>query len=214
LHGWGGSADSFLFVAKDLCKNYRVTLVDFYGFGKSPEPVCPMTVPDYAQTLIELFREQKIEKAIIIAHSFGGRVAINLASKRADLVEKLVLIDSAGVKPRRKLSYYIKVLRHKIRRALGLKGLEGSSDYRVLSSVMKETFKLIVNYDQKKELKRIVAPTAIFWGEKDKETPLYMARIMNRKIKNSALFVLSGGHFSYIDDYFRFKKILDAFLDG
>ena len=128
--------------------------------------------------------------------------------------QKLVLVDSAGIKPRRGIKYRLKILMHKILKKFG-KGLKGSKDYRVLSPVMKKTFQNVVNYDETYLLSDITADTAIFWGDKDKETPLYMARKLNKKIKSSHLFLLTNaGHFSYLDNSGYFLKILSAFIYG
>ena len=51
------------------------------------------------------------------------------------------------------------------------------------------------------------------WGEEDKDTPLYMAKIMEKNIKDSGLVVLkNAGHFSYIDKSSEFNLITDNFL--
>ena len=161
-----------------------------------------------------LFRSLNIEKATLVGHSFGGRVAIYIAAKYPEKVEKLVLVDSAGIKPRRGIKYRLKILLHKILKKFG-KGLKGSKDYRALSSVMKKTFQNVVNYDETYLLSDITADTAIFWGDKDKDTPLYMARKLNKKIKSSHLFLLTNaGHFSYLDNSGYFLKILSAFIYG
>ncbi len=148
-----------------------------------------------------------------MGHSFGGRVALELSSKFGDLVKGLVLIDSAGLKPRRTPLYYIKITIHKLLRKLGFKGLKGSDDYRVLSLIMKETFKKVVSYDQSFLLKDISVPTAIFWGKRDQDTPPYMARKLNAGIKDSQIFWLDGGHYSYVDDYEKFLAVLKAYIN-
>lgn len=212
LHGWGGGIPSFLFVAKQL--NCRCTLVDFYGFGKSAHPNFPLTVADYARGVLEILKKQGIKKAAFIGHSFGGRVAIEIAASHPELVSRLVLVDSAGIKPKRTVKYYLKVAVHKVLKLFG-KGLKGSDDYRALSPVMKKTFINVVNYDQTPLLSRITAPTAIFWGDKDKQTPPYMAKKMNRLIADSHIFWLTNaGHFSYLDNSVLFVSILKAFLEG
>lgn len=116
------------------------TLVDFYGFGKTPHPDYPLTVKDYADGVLELMDKLNIEKATLVGHSFGGRVAIYIAAKYPEKVEKLVLVDSAGIKPRRGIKYRLKILLHKILKKFG-KGLKGSKDYRALSPVMKKPSK-------------------------------------------------------------------------
>jgi len=189
-----------------------VTLLDFNGFGKTPEPKNAMTVADFANEVLEVMRLAQIEKATLIGHSFGGRVALEITAKHSEKVEKLVLVDSAGLRPRRGPKYYAKITLHKLRIKLGLKGMQGSKDYISLSPVMKQTFKNIVNYNQKPLLAHINVMTAIFWGKSDKETKPYMARIFKRGIRDSAVFWLNGGHFAYIDDIHTFIAVLKAFL--
>ena len=194
---------------KDSCKSI---VVDFNGFGETPEPNRPYSVGDYAGEVLSVLEKENIEDTIIVGHSFGGRVALEICAKFPDVARALVLVDSAGIKPRRKLSYYIKIAMHKTLKKLGFKGLKGSKDYQVLSLTMKETFKKVVSYDQTYLLKDINVPTAIFWGKKDKETPLYMARKLNKGIKDSHLFLLDGGHYAYVDDLDTFMSILSAFI--
>lgn len=212
LHGWGASVSAFLFVAKKFSRNYRVTVLDFAGFGESAEPTSPYTVADYANDVLSLMDSIGIEQAIFVGHSFGGRVAMELAAKHADRVRAIVLVDSAGLKPRRGMRYYLRVGIHKLLKKLGFRGLKGASDYRMLTPVMKQTFKNVVNYDQTHLLCNINCPCAIFWGKQDKDTPSYMARKLKRGIKNSELFWLDGGHFAYVDDFNKFYVILFAFL--
>ncbi len=215
LHGWGGDASAFLFVAKRLAVlGFDCILVDFAGFGESPEPEIPYTVKDYADDVKTLLDGLKIKRAVLVCHSFGGRVGIELAANSPALVQKLVLIDSAGCRPRRKPSYYLKVFTHKFLRKLGFKGLKGSADYKLLSPVMRETFKNVVNYYQDGELGRIICPTAVFWGKFDEDTPLYMAKRLQKHINGAQLYLLDGGHFAYMDDFCRFFSILTAFLRG
>ena len=199
-------------MAERLKNTCHSIVVDFNGFGDTPEPERPYTVGDYAGEVLAVLEKEGIDKAIFVGHSFGGRVALELGAKFPDAVNGLVLVDSAGIKPRRKPSYYIKVITHKLLKKLGFKGLKGSRDYRVLSFIMKETFKNVVSYDQSKLTKSIVAPTAIFWGKDDTETPLYMAKKLS-KIRDSKVFYLDGGHYAYVTDFDRFIRILTAFID-
>lgn len=212
LHGWGGDASAFLFVAERLKTFAKSIVVDFNGFGKTPEPDRPYSVGDYAGEVLSVLEKEGVEKAIIVGHSFGGRVAMEIAAKFPDVASGLVLVDSAGIKPRRNPTYYIKIAIHKLMKKLGMKGLKGSNDYRVLSLIMKETFKKVVSYDQSYLLKDISVPTAIFWGKKDKDTPLYMAKKLSKNIKDSSLFLLDGGHYAYVDDLEKFVSILTVFV--
>lgn len=173
----------------------------------------PAYVGDYAKSIVDLIRYYKMSSAYIVGHSFGGRVAMRLASEYGYLLDGIVLVDSAGLKPRRGLKYYFKVTMHKLLTKLNIKHEAGSDDYRKLSGVMKETFKNVVNEDQTRELNKITLPTLIVWGDKDKDTPIYMAKRINRSIKNSSLIVFKGeGHFAYLRRNKAFTAILLNFL--
>lgn len=214
LHGWGASRTAFLFVARRLATRYRVTVLDFAGFGESEEPSVTYSVAEYADDVLKLMDICSIKSATLVGHSFGGRVAVYLATYYPDLVERLVLVDSAGLKPHRKVSYYIKVGTHKLLKRLGLKGLRGSNDYSLLGANMKRTFVNVVNFYQDNDLKAVKVPTAVFWGNKDKETPLYMYKRFLKNIAGAQGFLLDGDHFAYATDGAKFITILLAFLQG
>lgn len=210
LHGWGGSTDSFKFICRYLKCDYKALFIDFPPFGKSTEMKIPWTLFDYAELVIEIMKKEKIEKPIIIGHSFGGRVASVLSA--GGYAKKLILVDSAGLKPKRTLKYYFKNLNNKIRTKLGKK-TKGSADYEKLCPIMKKTFVNIVNTFLEKYVINIIVPTIIFWGQKDKETPLYMAKRFKNLIKNSELVVIkNAGHFAYLQDLTTFVNVVNFFI--
>lgn len=199
LHGWGGSKDSFCGLASALSSEYRVTLVDFYGFGKSPHPDEPLRLDDFAAGIKEIVARFGMGGVTLIGHSFGGRVAIRLARKYPHLADGLVLIDSAGMKPRRNLKYYRRVLAYKIGKLLG-KSRGGSPDYLALDGARKKTFVNIISEYLDYELRYVSVPALILWGEDDGETPLYMGKRLKKRLKISEFRSFSGaGHFSYLD---------------
>ena len=200
MHGWGGEIASFKGLADRLSSDFRVILIDLYGFGKTPHPPHPLTIGDYADGVRDLLSEIDVDEVVLVGHSFGGRIAMRLAAKDPR-VTGLVLIDSAGILPRRGLKYHCKVTAYKIAKKLRLRRLpQGSEDYRRLSGVMKATFVNVVNESSEKDALAIAVPTILLWGSKDKDTPLYMCRKLNSLIAESEMIVLDGcGHFSYLD---------------
>lgn len=158
-----------------------------------------------------------LDRYDILAHSFGGRIAIRLALKdnRAD---KIILTGGAGLKPRRTPLYYIRVYLYKILKKIlpkkHLKGF-GSSEYKSLSDVMKLSYLKIVNDHQDSEVKNVKNKTYLIYGNRDKQTPLYMAKKFNKLIKNSTLTVISGaGHFAFVDNSRLFNALIKEFLYG
>lgn len=229
LHGWGGNSDSFLPVYNYLLTKFEVYSIDFPGFGQSDVPEEPWDVGDYSKMLYGFMRELNINKASLIGHSFGGRVSILFSSKNPDKVNKLVLVDSAGLIPKRTIKYYFKVYKFKLLKNIYLlfaKGTDreaklqkfyskyGSKDYRE-SGFMRQTFVKVVNQDLLPYLKEIKAPTLLIWGEDDVDTPLYFAKTMEKEIPDAGLVVFKGaGHFSYLDKIGDFNIIVNKFFGG
>lgn len=228
LHGWGASIDTVRPIINILNNRYKVYALDLPGFGSSSEPKEAMDSFQYAEIVREFLKEMKIQKASFIGHSFGGKVSIILSSKYPDLVDKLVLIDSAGLIPKRGLKYYTKVYSFKTLKFIyrkmffwikNEKRMEnfykkfGSDDYRDSSGVMRQILVKVVNENLRPLLKDIKASTLIIWGDQDDATPVYMAHIMESEIKDSGLVVFEGaGHYAYLDQYNRFTAVINAFL--
>ncbi len=188
------------------------------GFGENKELKFPYSVQDYAESILKVIDELKVDKVNIIAHSFGCRVATRIATLRSDKINKIVFTGAAGLKPRRSLKYFVKkasfiLLKNFVDKSRLKKFY--SSDYLSLSPVMKESFKKIIKEYQDEEIKKIKNKTLIIVGTKDKETPLYMAKRFNRGIKNSKLIKIKGaGHFAFLDNTDYFNEKVSSFLWG
>lgn len=144
-------------------------------------------------------------------------------------VDRLILIDAAGILPvrtaaqkRRQLSYKIlkKVFANKLIYWLfreiidDWRSRQGSEDYRRASDIMKGTLVKSVNEDLTYCLSNIKQDTLLIWGENDTATPVRDAHIMDEKIPNSGLAVIPGtGHFSYAGNPELFGQIVNAYLN-
>jgi len=235
LHGWGCSAQMMDSAAKTLSKGMRAVAVDFPGhgkMGKASPPPCPWGVPEYMEMTAEIIRRLDLAPCDIVAHSFGGRVAILLSSTYPELVGRMVLTGAAGVKkPASGKTTARQQVYKTLRGAVNLmekthlfgslpdKGREaliqkfGSPDYRALTPEMRQTFNKVISRDLTDRLPQVKASTLLFWGEDDTETPLWMGRVMEEKIPDAGLVVESGtGHFAYLERAEKFNRILKSFL--
>ncbi|QQK81834.1 alpha/beta hydrolase [Salicibibacter cibi] len=227
LHGWGANIDTLAPIHRHLEPNFRVWSIDFPGCGKSPEPKEPWSIDDYTSMLEQFIKNHDIQCPILIGHSHGGRVSIRYAAGRD--VHKIILVDSAGIKPKRKLKNQVKVYTYKTSKALlNLPGLKshkekiltrvkkklGSTDYQNASGVMQQTLVKVVNEDLRHYMPKISVPTLLVWGEHDDATPVSDAKIMEEMIPDAGLVVLKGaGHYAYLDNLQEFLVILNHFLD-
>ena len=218
LHGWGGGYASFMGMAKKLSGHYYCILLDYSDLFNPKSEVC---VKDYADGVAKILNDINISKFNFVAHSFGGRVLAKLYRDYPEKFKKIVLFNTAGLPRRFNLWYYLKVKRRNFVKFLiklklaSPKYLEkfASPDYKKLDYVGRRSFSNIVSEDLTNCYKNICVPTLIYWGKKDKDTPLYMANRLNKLIKASGLFVdKQAGHFSYLDSPDSAYKTIDYFF--
>jgi pimeloyl-ACP methyl ester carboxylesterase len=206
LHGWGRGLVSWVDIQDELSKYFKVITVDLPGFGKSDMPPKAWNMDNYVQFILEFIKKIEINNFYLLGHSFGGSLAIKLSVQSPDNIKKLILVDSAGRRPKKSFSKKIltsiipifKIFSFlpgsKTLRKGFYKLILKSTDYINASGIMKEVFKNVVAEDLSNTWTKIEAPTLILWGEKDKLTPVQDAYLMKKEIKNSELKILNCGH--------------------
>lgn len=234
LHGWGCDGNIFSFLTREISKQSTVLAVDFPGHGQSDEPPDPWGVPEYTAQLSALLEELGFARVNVVAHSFGGRVAIELASSQPELIDKLIITGGAGLRKqpteeqKKRQAQYKRMngLLEKLKKLplLGklaetlqtkLRNKYGSADYIKLNENMRKTFVKVINYDQAHLLERIKASTLLIWGSADIETPLWMGQTMEATIPDAALITFDGrGHFAFAEEWNRFVIIVKQFFFG
>lgn len=228
LHGWGTRGNTFATLAQALAnQGFACHLLDLPGFGASPIPPEPWDVPRYAQFVSDYLKQADLETVNLVGHSFGGRISLVLGADYPQLVKKIALIDSAGVKPPPTLwtrAYYLsrKVI-FTVLKIPPLRRFEpavrewfrrryGSSDYQNAGALM-ETFKRVIAQDLVGYARRIQAPTLLIWGDQDEDTPLRDAKILEAAIPDAGLVIFEGaGHYSYLERPQECARILGHFF--
>lgn len=226
LHGWKQDVSSFWGVVEDLKKDFTVWLVDLPGFGRSDNPKKPFSVLNYAEVIKEFIRKLNIKNPTLLGHSVGGRIAIKLAANYPNILDKLILEDSAGIKPKRDIPKFIfyalaKIFKYAIPNFFSLKEKIRTKFYKSLKSdyltagELKETFTKVLNEDLTDDLPKIKTETLLIWGEKDPtlETSLQNGKKMYRLIEKSKLAILGGvGHFPHLENPERFVYYVKDFI--
>ena len=234
LHGWGCDMKLMQPVADALKSDHRVLSVDFPGHGESGRPKEPWGVKEYAESLKELLQRLDFLPCSVVAHSFGARVAAWLKAEEGGFFEKIVFTGGAGIRPQpseaakkrseryKKLKGYCEGLKKIPLLSGAAESLEdklrqkyGSRDYNALDPEMRRTFVKIVNEDLTDKYGRFRASTLLIWGDADTETPLWMAKEMEKRIPDAGIVILEGGtHFAYLEQAARFNVIVRQFLKG
>lgn len=226
MHGWGCDHTTVRSIAAILESSYHVFNLDLPGHGKSDEPPAVWGVDEYTKLVEEFCRRNNIDHPTLIGHSFGGRISLLMASRNP--VERMVLVDGAGIKPKRKPKYYIKVYSFKTAKKIlpvlfgkqrGNKLIDkwrsksGSADYRNSSPTMRAVMSKCVNQDLKHVMPNIQASTLLIWGEKDTATPLSDARYMEKHIPDAGLVSFpEAGHYSFLDNPGGFRAVMKSFF--
>ena len=229
LHGWASSLQPYRRLMQQLSAKYRVIAVDFPGMGGSEEPKEPWDVDGYADFVLEFLQQFDIRRLSLVGHSYGGRVIIKLANRRLPFaIDKIVLVDSAGIKPAgsKKRSFRQRIFKLG-KWFLSLKPIAklfptaleklrvkfGSADYAAASPMMRQCLVKAVNEDLSHLLPGIKAPTLLVWGDRDTATPISDAKKMESAIPNAGLAVIPGtGHFSFAENPVLFGRIMASYF--
>jgi len=229
LHGWGGSSDSWLAFQGILAeKGYKVVVLDFPGFGKSVTPPQPWNLDDYTSFVVDFTEKLGLEQFFLVGHSFGGRISIKFVIKHPQKVKKLILCDSAGVKPKpglktliifwlARLGNAIFTPKHFIRFKDSARNFFYSflrnKDYVKANGTMKETIKKVLGEDLLSELPRIKTKTLIVWGSADRTVPLKYAHIFKERIADSELEIVPKiGHSPHLEVPEKLSEIVLKFI--
>lgn len=228
LHGWGSSFAFYEKIIDALSNRCRVVAVNFPGCGESDTMPKPWTLEDYCDFVLKFINAVKLENPILIGHSHGGRVILKMTAEKMLNPPKIVLLDSAGLIPKKSLKQHIRAKSFKaIKGILTLPVIKnhsenllkkarnhyGSADYNAAPPVLRQTLVSLVNTDLREIIPNITCPTLLIWGDKDTATPLSDAKIMENLIPDAGLCVFeNAGHFAFFEQIGRTIAILNSFI--
>jgi len=226
LHGWGGDWQSWYSVIPALSDHFQVIIPDIPVFGTSENPPETWTSHDYAVWLQDFIHAVlPNEKFSLAGHSFGGKIASIFASRHPAMLQKLILVDAAGLPDElsvikkaqhRLLRKVPDSLKEKIPFSLKKKLLaitNSASDHLHSNPAQRRILANIIREYIRSDLERITVPTLLLWGENDLDTPVSQAKKFATFIPHARLEILPGaGHFSFQDQTNLFISELEKFL--
>ena len=204
IHGWTYTVEPWNRTIKILNDKYQINVEMLHVPGLTDPSKKVWTIDEYVKWADSLLPED----AIVLGHSNGGRILLNLLSRQPDRVSHLILLDAAGVyepsKKRdilRKLSQVLAPLRRvKILRKI-IHKMIGAGDYDKAPENMKKTLTNMLDSDRNLDISKVKVKTDILWGEMDKITPPRQAKKMHQLIKKSRLKLFPNWtHAPYIVD--------------
>lgn len=228
IHGIGGDADEWAFCFEAFSKSHRVIAIDLLGFGRSDKPQFDYHIAVFVEVIEEFLRVLKIERASVLGESLGGWIASAFALKFPQCVDKLVLVDAAGVwgeiaelpidlrvSTRDHLRKVFQLLFFDKRLAtdefvdmayqLHLERGDGPTIESVLRNTAAERLDDVIG--------RLNMPTLIVWGEQDEMIPLNVGNNLHRLVCGSQLEVIPQcGHLPALEQPAEFVKRVLEFL--
>jgi pimeloyl-ACP methyl ester carboxylesterase len=106
VHGLGGAASNWIALAQQLAQAARVLVPELPGHGGSSPLAAAPNLNPYADRLATLLEREKMHRATVVGHSFGGSVALRLAMRHPGLVGGVVLAGAAGISSSRRAAVY------------------------------------------------------------------------------------------------------------
>lgn len=223
IHGWTYVIDSWRPVAEQLEQSgYDVKLLKVPGLTTPSDKVW-----DVAGYVMWLHNElDATEKPIVIAHSNGGRIALNYLVKYPGAFEKLILLNSAGMNvsnarmsfKRRVMACAAKVLKP-VKYIPGVNRilirLIGATDYDKAPPHMKQTLRNMLDSDAFLDPSSISVPTTLLWGADDRITPPALGKKMQQLIPDSIIKIVPGWrHAPYKTHPEQLARMLQAAAEG
>lgn len=203
IHGWTYTVEPWKTVLS-LLEDDGIKVQMLNVPGLTATSTIEYTVEDYAAWADKMIPDG----AIALGHSNGGRILLNLCSKKPEKLKYLILLDSAGVyEPSRKKIMIEKIA--KIGRPLkqiplvnkAFHRLTGTTDYSHAPENMKKTLVNMLESDKNLDVSKVSTKTYILWGKKDTTTPPRQATALYERMPNAELkFYANWTHAPYISD--------------
>lgn len=226
VHGWGDRAKNWLDIQTKLAQDYDVLALDLPGFGETEMPPSAWTLDSYATFVAAFLRKTSFKPFAVIAHNSGGAIVIRGLANAVIQTERLLLLDSAGIRSEYRgrqntwqiitrtgkiLSYplpknFKKQLRQRVYMKVGGNNL--------VHNRLQATFKQLVTDDVQSNAARLDVPTLLIYGADDLSTPPAYGKILHNLIKGSRLEIVPGaGHFVHRDKPDEVLKLIAGHLE-
>lgn len=218
IHGLGSSAETWAALMLLLSKEYLVYAPDLPGFGRTPLAPEGTNIKTHVMYLKRFLDALGYPRVTLVGNSLGGWIATRFAVEYPQSVERLYLLNSAGLRRENMHSPYVE---DRIEANRSIEHMLGYSlpvptfvlDALIRNSQTPAYAGFIRGYDPHEELDAVLAdvqtPTTIIWGERDNLLPFICANDFHQGITNSELVLLSHvGHMPQIQNPVKVAHII------
>jgi pimeloyl-ACP methyl ester carboxylesterase len=223
IHGLGSSSEIWAALMQLLKKDCLVYAPDLPGFGRTPLAPEGTNIHTHVLYLKRFLDVLGYPRVTLVGNSLGGWIATRFAVEYPDRVERLYLLNSAGLRRENMHSPYVKdriEANNSIQQMLGypLPVPTFVLDALVHNAQSPAYAGFIRGYDSREELDAVLAdveaPTTIIWGEGDNLLPLICAYDFHQGISNSELVLLPHtGHMPQLQNPVKVARVISHHLE-
>jgi pimeloyl-ACP methyl ester carboxylesterase len=212
VHGIGMGRSVFADLAKHLDGSGEVVALDLPGYGEAPEPERVLTMERTADLVAAYLAASVREPAVIVGHSMGAQVAMEVGARHPDAVKALVLVGPtvdplARTGPRQlgRLLHDIAVENPKV---IAL----GAREYVRAGPRLGAKFRAMLAHRPEDVLPRVSAPTLVLRGEDDRVAPREWCERIAAALPDGRFAEVPGhGHETMIRDAAPAAAVIRAF---
>ncbi|MGZ3610487.1 MAG: alpha/beta fold hydrolase [Ktedonobacteraceae bacterium] len=218
IHGLGSSSEIWAALMQLLKKEFLVYAPDLPGFGRTPLAPEGTNIQTHVLYLKRFLDALEFQRVTLVGNSLGGWIATRFAVEYPERVERLYLLNSAGLRRENMHSPYVEdrteaktSIKQMVGYSLPVPGFVLDALIRNAQSPAYTGF--IRGYDPREELDAVLtgveAPTTIIWGEGDNLLPLICAYDFHRGISNSELVLLPRtGHMPQVQNPVKVARVI------
>ena len=217
-------------VLAELARDHELIIPSPPGFGRSERPDWIETPDDIGYIYLDLMERLDVGKVPAIGFSFGGWLALEMATKDDSFFSKLVLVDPYGVKVGGPMDRDIEdVWNIHPERVAKLKWFDGEKGKRDFTAMPERELAIIARNNESfarfcwdpcmhnpklaRRLHRVRVPTFFVWGANDGIVSLDYGRAYSRMIAGAEFSVIGkAGHYPHLEQPDEFTRLVRGFL--
>jgi 4,5:9,10-diseco-3-hydroxy-5,9,17-trioxoandrosta-1(10),2-diene-4-oate hydrolase len=206
LHGGASNARDWINTMTFLSEHYTVYAPDVIGFGLSERRQDGYYLSDFSNFLTHFMDELELRSAVLVGHSLGGRISLEIAAQYPERVNKLVLVDTAGLGKASFFGNALLTFFWALRQVLH----QPQPFPKLLAKPGEEKEWLCIN-----QLPNIQVPTCIVWKRHDPYFPVALARRAHKLMPGARLEIIPGyGHAPHGQNGDAFNRLLLDFIEN
>ncbi len=212
VHGYAGALESWEYQINHFARDYRVVAFDLRGHGQSDAPYSDYTMPEMVADLQAIVDALEFpEKFILVAHSFGGSIAVEYANAHPDRLEKLILIATAGEYPLPKAAALATKIPAKLIQPFWKYRNRFDAEYHVMKRMAANN---MLQWQGWSLMRNITTPTLVITGERDRYFPRQVFEDVGKMIPNVEIYdVGSAKHKVQLERYQAVTRAIERFID-